>query len=206
MKTILCFGDSNTHGARPDGPGRYEWHERWTGLLQQALGGEYRVIEEGLNGRTTVFEDDIECDKSGKRQLPSCLRTHAPLDLVVLMLGTNDLKRRFSLTPSDIGRANETLIQIILQTENEHKDPPKILLCSPTSLMDRTFLGEIIDNRREDSLRLGEVYAEVAKRYGIGFLNVAEVTGPSEIDGMHLDLEGHRKLAATMAQKIREML
>ena len=206
MKNILCFGDSNTHGARPDAPGRYEWHERWTGRLQQALGSEYRIIEEGLNGRTTVFEDDIECDKSGKKHLPSCLQTHAPLDLVVLMLGTNDLKRRFALTPSDIGRANETLSQIILRADNERDDPPKILLCAPTSLMDRTFIGEILENRRADSLRLGEVYEALAARYGIGFLNVAEVTGPSEIDGIHLDLEGHRKLAAAMAEKIREML
>ena len=206
MKNILCFGDSNTHGARPDAPGRYEWHERWTGLLQKALGEDCRVIEEGLNGRTTVFEDDIEGDKSGKRQLPSCLKTHAPLDLVVLMLGTNDLKRRFSLTPSDIGWAIDALIDIILHSDNEGAEPPKILLCAPTYLMDRTFLGEIIDNRRADSLRLGEIYAERAAQHGIGFLNVAEITGPSEIDGMHLDLEGHRKLAAAMAQKIREML
>ena len=206
MKNILCFGDSNTHGARPDAPGRYEWHERWTGLLQQALGSDCRVIEEGLNGRTTVFEDEIEGDKCGKRQLPSCLKTHAPLDLVVLMLGTNDLKRRFSLTPSDIGWAIEALIQIILQADNERGVPPKILLCAPTSLMDQTFLGEILENRRADSLRLGAIYGEIAARYGIGFLNVAEVTGPSPIDGIHLDLEGHKKLADAMAEKIREML
>ena len=206
MKNILCFGDSNTHGARPDGPGRYEWHERWTGLLQQALGGEYRVIEEGLNGRTTVFEDEIECDKSGKKHLPSCLQTHAPLDLVILMLGTNDLKHRFALTPSDIGRANETLIEIILKTDNERDDPPKILLCAPTYLQEQTFLGEIIGDRRADSLRLGEIYEELAVRYGIGFLNVAQITGPSEIDGIHLDLDGHKKLAAALAEKIRELL
>ena len=205
MKNILCFGDSNTHGHRPDGLGRYKWDERWTGLLQRALGEEYRILEEGLNGRTTVWEDEIELDKSGKKHLPSCLLTHAPLDLVVLMLGTNDMKRRFSLTPSDIGLGIETLLRIIQQTDNERAEAPKILLAAPTYLLEQTSLGEMIGNRRADTLRLGEIYAEIAARYGTGFINVAEVTGPSPIDGIHLDLEGHKKVAVAMEKKIREM-
>ena len=95
MRSILCFGDSNTYGESPEGLGRYPRDERWPGILQTALGAEYLVIEEGLNGRTTVWEDEVEGDKSGKKHLPVCLASHAPLDLVILMLGANDLKRRF---------------------------------------------------------------------------------------------------------------
>ena len=206
MKTILCFGDSNTHGYRPGVAGRFEWNERWTGILQHRLGDSYHVIEEGLNGRTTVWEDEIECDKSGKRQLPSCIKSHAPVDLLVLMLGTNDFKRKFSLTPSDIARSIETLIKIIRNADNECDQPPQILLAAPTYLGEETFLGEIIGNRKADSLRLGELLRGVAERYHTGFINVAEVAGPSELDGMHLDAEGHKKVAAAMEEKIREML
>ena len=206
IKTVLCFGDSNTHGDRPDAPGRFSWRERWTGLLQQRLGDSYHVIEEGLNGRTTVWEDEIEGDKSGKKQLPSCIMSHAPVDVLVLMLGTNDFKRKFSLTPTDIAWAIEALIKVALTTDNEREQPPQILLAAPTYLGEKTFLGEIIGNRKEDSLRLGGLLREVAERYHIGFINIAEVAGPSELDGMHFDAEGHRKIAAAMEKAIRAMI
>ena len=97
MRRILCFGDSNTWGYDPATGERFDEQTRWTGVLQAALGGDYTVIEEGLNGRTTVWDDPIEGHKNGHEYLVPCLETHRPLDLVVLMLGTNDLKRRFSL-------------------------------------------------------------------------------------------------------------
>lgn len=101
MINILCFGDSNTNGSNPVG-GRWGRWERWTGVLQKLLGDDYYVIEEGCGGRTTVMEDWLEPDKNGRAQLPVALRTHRPLDLVVIMLGTNDMKKRFSLLPVDI--------------------------------------------------------------------------------------------------------
>ena len=94
MKNILCYGDSNTFGFTLEG-GRHPYHIRWTGRLQQALGPEYRVIEEGCGGRTTVFEDEIDLGRNGRTSLPVCLNSHKPLDLVILMLGTNDMKNRF---------------------------------------------------------------------------------------------------------------
>ncbi|MGA2640810.1 MAG: GDSL-type esterase/lipase family protein, partial [Spirochaetia bacterium] len=102
MREILCFGDSNTWGYDPVTQGRFPGDVRWTGVLQAALGPGFRVIEEGLNGRTTVWEDPVEGDKMGKRHLPPCLESQAPLDLVVLMLGTNDTKERYSAPPADI--------------------------------------------------------------------------------------------------------
>ncbi len=110
MKKILCYGDSNTWGHIPVTGGRYGDDVRWTGVLQAALGEGYRVIEEGLNGRTTVHDDPIEgVYKNGKHYLIPCLESHRPLDLVIMMLGTNDLKMRFSLPPSDIARGVEAL-------------------------------------------------------------------------------------------------
>jgi lysophospholipase L1-like esterase len=96
MKTILCYGDSNTWGYIPGTGERYASHVRWPGVLQNALGNGYVIIEEGLCGRTTVWDDPIEEYRSGKEYLIPCLKSHAPLDLVVLMLGSNDLKMRFA--------------------------------------------------------------------------------------------------------------
>ncbi len=102
MFEVLCYGDSNTWGADPAGGGRFSRDERWPGVLQKSLGDEYHIIEEGLGGRTTVWEDPIEGHKNGKEYLIPCLATHAPLDLVIIMLGTNDLKKRFSVSAQDV--------------------------------------------------------------------------------------------------------
>ena len=97
MKTVVCFGDSNTWGYMPSGEGRYPFEKRWTTIVQRELGDNYFVIPEGLNGRTTVFEDPVEGDKSGLSHLSTILETHKPMDLIVILLGTNDLKNRFGL-------------------------------------------------------------------------------------------------------------
>src|SRR3954462_1773041 len=100
MKTIVCFGDSNTWGYDPASNGRFGPTNRWTGVLQTALGSDYRVIEEGLNGRTTTVDDPIHDHRNGRHYLPPCLESHAPFDLVTIMLGTNDLKARFNSSAS----------------------------------------------------------------------------------------------------------
>ena len=206
MKSILCFGDSNTYGESPEGFGRYERHERWTGILQKALGDDYLVIEEGLNGRTSVWDDPVEGDKSGKRHLPMCLETHAPLDLVVLMLGSNDFKRRFSVTPRDIAWSIETLVTIIQKADNGRRaEPPQILVVAPILLREETFLGEIFGDRRADSMRLGALIEDVAKRKGCAFMNAADYAEPSALDGLHMDRENHKKFAAALEAKIREI-
>ena len=117
MKSILCYGDSNTYGLMPDSPDRYPRDVRWTGILQKKLGEDYYVIEEGLSGRTTLWDDPIEEHKNGKKYLLPCLDSHKPVDLVILMLGTNDLKTRFSLTPFDIGASVENLVKVLLKSD-----------------------------------------------------------------------------------------
>lgn len=207
MKTVLCFGDSNTYGESPEGFGRYPLHERWTGILQQRLGSEYRVIEEGLNGRTTVWEDPVEYDKCGIRQLPTALATHTPLDLVIIMLGGNDLKQRFHVTPKDIALSLERLVRTAQGVDNYTADHPfKILLVSPVYVHETTFLGEVFGNRREDSMRLAPLIAAAAERCGVAFMDLAQYAEASRLDGLHMDRENHKKAAAAMEQKIRQIL
>jgi lysophospholipase L1-like esterase len=105
MKSVLCYGDSNTWGYDPLTQARFPPEVRWTGVLAGCLGADYRVIEEGLNGRTTRWDDPIETDRNGLAYLRPCIESHQPLDLVVVMLGTNDLKQRFNLSASDIAQS-----------------------------------------------------------------------------------------------------
>lgn len=129
MINIMCFGDSNTYGVDPVTGNRLERYQRWPGILQKILGEEYYIIEEGLGGRTTVWEDPLAEDRNGIKSLKMLLDSHSPLDWVILMLGTNDLKYHFSALPTDVAAGMEKLVVTILHhvyKENEH--PPKILL------------------------------------------------------------------------------
>ena len=116
--TILCYGDSNTWGFVPGSEGeRFSWEERWPGVLQGELGADYRVIEEGLSGRTTVLDNPLEPYRNGREYLLPCLQSHQPLDLVVIFLGTNDLGDRYSLPPLDIARGAAQLALLALRSE-----------------------------------------------------------------------------------------
>ncbi|MFZ4768284.1 MAG: GDSL-type esterase/lipase family protein, partial [Roseimicrobium sp.] len=137
MKTILCYGDSNTWGFVPESiteafPRRHPRDVRWTGVLQRELGAEYHVIEEGQNGRTTVHDDPINLHRNGRTYLPACLESHKPIDLVVLMLGTNDLKAMFGLSAPEIAAGAGQLATVILRSDTgPHATAPKILLVAP---------------------------------------------------------------------------
>lgn len=101
-KHIVCFGDSNTHGYCAETNGRFDEMKRWTGLLQKKLGEEYLICEEGLNGRTSSFQDPLSEGLAGLDYILPCLLSHEPVDLLILMLGTNDTKERFSVSPECI--------------------------------------------------------------------------------------------------------
>lgn len=112
MKTIVCYGDSNTWGFNAATTTRHPHDVRWTGVLSAELGAGYRVIEEGLNGRTTNLDDTIELNRNGLTYLAPCLESHAPIDAVTIMLGTNDLKSRFNRNPADAAQAANLLCEI----------------------------------------------------------------------------------------------
>ncbi len=207
MFEVLCFGDSNTWGYSPKSAERFARNTRWTGVLQAALGDGCGVIEEGLNGRTTVWDDPIEGDKNGRRQLPALLESHKPLDLVVLMLGTNDLKRRFSAPASDIAAGVERLVGIILASSSGRTGKaPKVLVIAPPPLARLTDLAEMFDGGTEKSRLLGKLYARVAAEQGCAFLDAGSVIRSSDLDGIHLEEKEHRALGEAVAKEVRKIL
>ncbi|MDG3086181.1 SGNH/GDSL hydrolase family protein [Vibrio hannami] len=202
MKTVLCFGDSNTWGYSPDLPRRYNAEERWTMLLQAKLGSSFRVIEEGLNSRTTVFEDPFEPGKKGLDYLQPCLESHHP-DLVVLMLGTNDLKSRFNVTASDISKGAARLVQVIQNFEHSFMpEPPKVLLVSPAHVLEVDPLKEGFDGAEAKSKQLSRYYKLRAEELGCHFLDAAEVVQPCAREGIHWQVDQHVKLSDVLAELI----
>jgi lysophospholipase L1-like esterase len=207
MHEILCFGDSNTWGYSPAGGARYPRAVRWTGVLQAALGDGARVIEEGLNGRTTVFDDPIEGDRNGRRQLPALLESHAPLDLVVIMLGTNDLKKRFSASAWDIAAGVDRLAAMVLASAcGRDGTPPKLLLMAPPPLGKLSEWAEMLEGGAEKSLLLGTHYRAVAAERGCAFLDTAAIIRSSDVDGIHFEQQAHAALGRAVAAEVRRLL
>jgi lysophospholipase L1-like esterase len=208
MKTILCYGDSNTYGYNGETESRYPLEERWVTVMARELGDDYHVIAEGLNGRTTIWPDPVEGEyKSGKTYLVPCLESHHPIDLIVLMLGTNDLKHRFGLSAWDIARSIETLLELIGGTTfGPDGMPPEVLLVCPAPTCVRgTVFEEMFDGADEKSVHLARYYGEVADVYGAAFLDAGTVVKSSQVDGIHLDASELPKLGRAIAAAVREV-
>jgi len=207
MKEILCFGDSNTWGANPFSTGRHPRDVRWPGVLAATLGPGYFVIEEGLPGRTTVWEDPVEGDKMGKRHLLPCLQSHLPLDLVVLMLGTNDLKKRYSAATTDIAQGVACLLDIIAWSASgpDGKAPP-VLLVAPPPLGRLSGFGPMFEGGPEKSRSFSSLFRELAAGRGCPFLDAGTVIRSSDHDGIHFDADQHARLGQAIAQEARKIL
>lgn len=213
MKTILCYGDSNTWGFIPGSVtadslyiGRYSRDIRWTGQLQRNLGNKYHIIEEGLNARTTNLDYSDFIGRNGKTYLYPCVYSHAPVDLIVLMLGANDLKSFFNRSASDIAMGMEELIQVIQSTSYgaDMLTPPKILLIGyPIPSHENAYNG-LFKNCISRAKELISLYKELAARYNCYFLNAEKIT-PNEIDGLHFDEKNHKEFALMIAEKIKEI-
>jgi len=207
MKTILCYGDSNTWGYDPTTKDRFPRDVRWAGLLRQELGEDYLVIEEGLNGRTTVWDDPIEGHKNGREYLIPCLETHRPLDLVVLFLGVNDLKKRFSVSAFDIANSVGVLVDVIrMSAAGPAGAAPKVLLLAPPPVGKLTEFADMFEGAEEKSRRLAEQYRRVAAERGCDLLDTSEVIVASDLDGIHFEADEHRKLGQAVAARVRAML
>jgi len=207
MKTILCYGDSNTWGYNPTDAGRYPRDVRWTGVLARELGEGYLVIEEGLNGRTTVWDDPIEGYKNGYDYLIPCLETHRPIDLVVLMLGTNDLKVRFSVSAYDIANSAGVLVDVIQKSAaGPDGGAPRVLLMAPPPLARLTQFAEMFEGAAAKSRKLGEHYRRVAAERGCAFLDAGSVIVSSDVDGIHFDPPEHAKLGRAVAERVKALL
>lgn len=207
-KTLLCYGDSNTWGADPETGLRLAADKRWPGIVQKTLGEEFYVIEEGLNGRTTIYDDPEKTWKNGKTYLYPCLNTHKPLDLVILMLGTNDVKTTYNVKAENIGAGIEELVKIVKSAEvGRIGSDLKILLIAPPLIKD---VAKQEDNRMheapEKSKLFASKYREIAEKYKCNFMDASEIIESSDIDGYHLDKDAHRKLGGVVAAKVREIL
>lgn len=204
-RQILCFGDSNTWGYVPLSGERYPQDVRWTGVMAVQLGGRFRVVEEGQNGRTTVWDDPLEGGhKNGLAYLTACLESHHPIDLVILMLGTNDLKARFALTALDIALGAERLVQTVQRTGwGVGGRAPAILLAVPPPVDPRDDVAEMFAGGREKSADLGRRYAEVAERCKCDLIDVGRIIAVDPADGIHYSREAHRLLGLAMAERVR---
>lgn len=207
MHRILCYGDSNTWGYDPASGARLDDDRRWGGVLRLSLGEGYTVIEEGLGGRTTVWDDPIEGYKNGRAYLIPCLDSHSPLDLVVIMLGTNDLKKRFSLSAFDVAQGAGVLVDTVRKS-NAGRDwrAPRVLLIAPPAIVKLTNFADMFEGAEAKSLKFPEQFAKVAKDKDCPFLDAGQVIKSSPIDGIHFEAAEHRKLGEAVAAKVREIL
>ena len=211
MKHILCFGDSNTWGYSPQDGSRFSPNVRWTGTLQKTLGADYNIIEEGLNGRTTFINEegeDARPFRSGSDVFSMILESHRPLDLVTIMLGTNDLKLEFNLSVEKIAQGVKELCEIVLSSEYLIDNPPKLLLISPIHIGStiQPDQEEFFEQAREKSYQFAEHYQRVAEELGIHFLDAAKIVSPSDGEGVHWDADQHIKFGKVLAQKATKIL
>jgi lysophospholipase L1-like esterase len=209
--TIVCFGDSNTHGTSPDwnAPGRLPRDVRWPGVMRAALGAGYEVIEEGLNGRCTVWETPIEPGRNGLTYLAPCLLSHKPVDLVIIMLGTNDVKAIYGKTAPDIACGASALVDVAKGTlSGPDGVPPSVLLVAPVPVGEVTRYSEVwgFGDSRDKSQRLADLYRVAAEISGVGFFDAGSAAQVSPLDGVHLDPAAHASLGAAMAEAVRAEL
>jgi len=201
-KTIVCYGDSNTWGRIPEGE-RYPRSIRWPGALQMLLGENYEVVEEGLNGRTFVAEDLEAPQKTGITHLKAILKTHLPIDLIIVMLGTNDVKILYNLNAEEIAQHLEETIKLI-QVEGIKK----ILVVCPPSIVERSDgkTDERYINRSKITEELPEHFKKVSDKSGCSYINAEEYISSSKIDGFHFDSEMHKKLAEVLSKEIKKII
>ncbi|MCX8997769.1 SGNH/GDSL hydrolase family protein [Rhizobiaceae bacterium BDR2-2] len=210
-KTVLCYGDSLTWGFDAEGQGRHAYEDRWPSVLQRALGSGVHVVAEGLNGRTTAYDDHLSAaDRNGARLLPSILHTHAPLDLVAVMLGTNDLKRGPGGSASAAARGMERLVQIIRHHPWPFGDTdgPDVLIVAPPRICETAnpVFAAMYQGAVEESAMLGSLYRDLADDLGCGFFDAASVCVTTPVDGVHLDAANTRALGRGLEPVLRMML
>jgi lysophospholipase L1-like esterase len=209
MKTVLAFGDSLTFGHDAVRNARHAYEDRWPSALEAGLAGRGRVIADGLGGRTTMFDDHATAaDRNGSRLLPTALMTHMPLDAVVIMLGSNDLK------PFICGEANgaavgmRRLAQIVRSFPYEFGSVPALVLVSPPHCgpTDRPNGLPAMDRSIAESEKLAGLYRQVAEDVGAAFFDASTVARPVRFDGVHLDGPATRAIGEALVPIVEKAL
>lgn len=207
-KTVLCYGDSITWGYNPADQNRMKTDQRWPGVLKNGLDDDYMVIEEGLNGRTTVWDDPVNGGyKNGLKYLIPCLDSHKPIDLCIILLGTNDLKKRFSLSAMDISRGITQLVEVIKKSETGNGGvEPKILLLTPPYITKLSSFSEEFGDSYKKARELPGYYAQIARDYNCEFLDTSKIIVASDLDGVHPDTGEHLKLGRAVLKRVKEIM
>ncbi|MDT0307421.1 SGNH/GDSL hydrolase family protein [Streptomyces sp. DSM 44917] len=214
-KRVLCYGDSLTWGWVPvesTAPTtRYPWERRWTGAMAAALGGQAEIVEEGLSGRTTNADDPTDPRLNGAAHLPAALATHLPLDLVVIMLGTNDTKVYFGRTPFEIAAGASTLVAQVAGCAGGvgtvYPAPP-VLLVSPPPLgeIPDPWFAELFQGGREKTRELPRHYRALASFLGVSFADAGRHVATEGVDGIHFTAENNLALGTALAQEVAALL
>ena len=208
-KTVVCFGDSDTYGASPDKSGRYPANVRWTGQLQDLLGDDYYLIEEGLNGRVTNFDPDGRDDRNGLVYLKQMAYGQTPIDYFVLMLGVNDCRERFGRSAQEITDALEQLIEVVYDKSfsSDGSKPKIILMSTPPVDYNAERFAELFGEDYgaggdEKSRELAETNKALADRLGIAHIDLGKVAEFGE-DGLHFTKESNAKIAERIELEIK---
>jgi len=208
MKTVMVYGDSQTWGRKPGVPERMPFARRWTSIMARRLGSEVHVIVEALNGRTTCRDEPWKPWRNGAAHLDMLLACHAPLDLVIIALGCNDLQWHQHLGAYESMLGAQVLLEKVLNWRGEPAGPPPraFLLAPPRITKPAGPLAEKFRGAPEKSEEQQRLYQQLAAEPGVPFFSMAEVADPSPIDGIHLDEAGQAALGEAMAPRVAEVL
>jgi len=210
MKTVLCYGDSLTWGYIPDGSGRHALEDRWPQVLQAALGSDVHVLADGLNGRTTAFDDHLSgFERNGAKTLTTVLGTHFPLDLVIIMLGSNDMKNFICGNAQGTKRGMQRLIEIVRTAPYQmNAKAPQLLIMSPPALtaVDELDFQRTFEQGFEQSRLLADCYRDAAELANCAFFDAGSVARTSPLDGVHLDADNTRAIGTAIVPIVRDIL
>ena len=214
-KKILVFGDSNTWGYHPHNKNPFapfeRWGDsiRWTNVMQSRLGDGYEVMADGLCGRTASAKDDIDDYTCGKEQIIPSMRSHSPLDLLIIMLGSNDLKVRYGYTAFDVANSVGMVVEKALQAPDAFRNSkPSVLLICPPPLenLDRSFFAFEFSGSEKKSREMAQFFEIIAAKYHAAYLNAGDYVRFSDIDGLHFESDQHLKLGEIVAEKVKTIL
>ncbi len=209
-KHILCYGDSNTWGFIPGGDGaRLAANARWPGVMSKLLRTNYRITEEGLCGRTTVHDDPFSpgIEMNGLKLMATILDSHKPIDLVIIFLGVNDLKYRFSTTATDVANGVETLVRAAVRPDfgPSGRTPPDVLVITPPAIWEVANAdGPIFKGGREKSIEVRDAFTQMSKRTGVPLLYAEDFVASDPTDGIHLSEASHGILGQEVAKWVLE--